>query len=311
MGNRWEEIIKIIYSATSLLANNDYSQPLKPYLKYGNKENRIIAMPAYLGGEFKAAGIKWIASFPENLYKKIPRANSVTILNDSSTGVPLAIINTVAVSIIRTAGVSGSIIKKFLETRTENRLLTIGIIGFGPIGKNHLSMIDSEFSNSVKTAYVYDLDERKKEELPDDLGIKVKWEKSWNKVYRKSDILITCTVSKEPYIDEIPPKGSLQLNVSLRDYKADLLNHMDYIIVDDWDEVCRANTDIERMHSSFGLNKEDTFNINEVLFNKVLNNKKKDEVVMFNPMGMAIFDIAVANYYFRLAQDLKIGIELT
>lgn len=46
-------------------------------------------MPAFVGGEINASGIKWIASFPDNIHKGKKRANCVVILNSVQTGEPI------------------------------------------------------------------------------------------------------------------------------------------------------------------------------------------------------------------------------
>jgi N-[(2S)-2-amino-2-carboxyethyl]-L-glutamate dehydrogenase len=69
IGINWDESISAITEATRCLKENDYSQPIKPYLRFGDLNNRIIAMPAFVGKEFNMAGIKWIASFPKNIEK--------------------------------------------------------------------------------------------------------------------------------------------------------------------------------------------------------------------------------------------------
>ena len=135
----WNETIGVIERALFCISKGDYSQPLKPYLRFKKDENRIIAMPAYVGGDIEAAGIKWIASFPKNIEKNIPRASSVTVLNDTNTGEVLAAFNSPMISIIRTASVSGYLIKKYLEFCDSNRF-AIGIIGGGPIGQHHIKM---------------------------------------------------------------------------------------------------------------------------------------------------------------------------
>src|SRR5437868_6909463 len=111
----WKLAIEIIEQAVEVWSKGDYAQPTKPYLRYNNLENRHIAMPAFLGGAFQTAGLKWIASFPKNIEQKIPRAHSLTILNNSNTGKPSAIINSSLISGIRTAAVSGLLIRLFTE----------------------------------------------------------------------------------------------------------------------------------------------------------------------------------------------------
>lgn len=114
IGIEWKELTGVIRTATGALHENDYSQPIKPYLRYGDPKNRIIAMPAYVGGGAPLAGIKWIASFPDNIYKNKLRANSVTILNEHDSGVPICVINTSMISAVRTAAVSGVLVEEYL-----------------------------------------------------------------------------------------------------------------------------------------------------------------------------------------------------
>ena len=63
---QWIDVINVIREAVECIAIGDFAQPIKPYLRFGNRANRIIAMPAYIGGRVNKAGIKWISSFPEN-----------------------------------------------------------------------------------------------------------------------------------------------------------------------------------------------------------------------------------------------------
>lgn len=310
IGFDWKELTGVISEAIIALNKNDYSQPIKPYLRYGDPKNRIIAMPAYLGGNLPMAGIKWIASFPDNIYKNKLRANSVTILNEPDSGVPLCIINTSLISAVRTAAVSGLMIVKYLEANISNSKLTIGINGFGPIGKMHLKMAAAILGNRIEKIFLHDIAGIDKELVDPELRDLVKIVSSWEQAYSDADIFMTCTVSAAPYIDKAPRNGSLQLNVSLRDYKTDMKDHMNAIVVDDWDEVCRQNTDIENMHKVKGLQKQDTLSIADVVCKDALKQYAAPSVVMFNPMGMAIFDIATGYYYYREASAKKIGSEM-
>ena len=113
-------------------------------------------------------------------------------------------------------------------------------------------------------------------------------------------------MAKESYIDKEPKKVSLQLNISLRDYKTDIYDYVkDSIVVDDWQEVCREDTDIERLHKEKGLQEEMTHSIIDVVVHNRLAELKSP--VIFNPMGMAAFDIGIAAYYYKKAGELGLG----
>lgn len=304
----WNKTIDVIEDTVKCLNKNDFVQPIKPYLRYRNLENRIIAMPAFLGGNFNMAGIKWIASFPENTSKGIARAHCVVVLNDVDTGKPVSIINTALLSIIRTASVSGLIMRYYDQARKLERF-NLGIIGWGPIGRKHFELFLDLYGDRIDTIFLYDIRPIiNKEEVDLRYRNKVVITTNWEEAYRDADVFITCTVSLERYIDQQPKQGSLQLNVSLRDYKLNIFDHVkNGIIVDDWDEVCREDTDIEYMHIEKGLQKNDTKTLRDVVCYNYINDFKKDQTVMFNPMGMGVFDVAIATYYLRQAESRNVG----
>jgi len=309
LGICWEGLIGVIREAVSALKRNDYSQPVKPYLRYGNPGNRIIAMPAYIGGMEPMAGIKWIASFPGNTQMNRQRANSITILNEYNTGVVLCSINTNLISAIRTASVSGLVTQHYLQSRPAGKI-DVGIVGYGPIGRIHLQMLAQLLGDRLHRVRLFDLRPIAREMIPDELQDKVLICESWEESFRDADIFVTCTVSADRYIDLAPKRGSLQLNVSLRDYMAHTREYMDIIVVDSWEEVCRENTDIEKMHLIKGLTSDETITIGEFLDLDLNRGPAGGSVTMFNPMGMAIFDVAVGAFYYRQAREKGIGIEL-
>jgi len=307
IGIDWEELVDIIEKAVMCLGAGDFAQPVKPYLRYRDLKNRIIAMPAFIGGEFNMAGIKWIASFPDNIKNGIPRAHSVVILNDAETGEPVGIIDTALLSILRTASVTGLMIRYFDKVRPLKNI-RLGIIGWGPIGQYHLKMCTALFGDRLAKISLYDLRKIDKSVIDFDDKEKIAVADSWEEAYGDADVFITCTVSNAPYIDLPPKKSSLQLNVSLRDYKTDIFDYVkDSIIVDSWEEVCREKTDIEMLHNEKGLQAKDTRSIIDVVVNHCMKDYAEDAPIIFNPMGMALFDIAVGVYYLEQAKKRNIG----
>lgn len=309
IGVTWKETINVIENAVQTLDSGSFSQPIKPYLRFKDPDNRVIAMPAYIDGKYEAAGIKWIASFPKNINRGIQRAHSVTILNDAMTGKPFATLNTAIVSAIRTASVTGLMIREFIKVRDADAL-NIGIIGFGPIGQMHLKMVTALLGEKIKEISLFDINGINTEKIPEEIRHKTKEVNSYEEAYTNADIFITCTVSASGYIDKKPKDDALLLNVSLRDFKPDILEYTKSIIVDDWEEVCREKTDIETMHLERGLQKEDTKSITDVVVRNAIKEFPTDKAILFNPMGMAIFDVAIATYYYHQALKKEIGVLL-
>ncbi len=315
IGLHWEELVDSVEVAVQIIDSGDYAQPIKPYLRYRNPANRIIAMPAYIGGSVQAAGIKWIASFPGNIDAGLPRAHSVTLLNNADTGIPYAMIGTPLPSAARTAAVSGLLIRHYLKARAASKRLKLGIIGFGPVGRLHYDMCCRLFGEHLEDIQVYDirgceLDSPDLIAAQDTLRRRTRLASSWQQLYKECNLIITCTVSSQRYIDIPPAEGTLLLDVSLRDYTAAAINGINAIIVDDWDEVCRENTDIELLHLTSGLTEAQTSSLTDVVCRGALASLPASEPVLFCPMGMAVFDMAVADYFVQRAQALGIGLQL-
>ena len=110
MGDSIRAYVEALREALALHAGGATAQPLKPYLRWrenGHIADRIIAMPAYVGGEAPMAGIKWIGSKHDNPSARgIPRASAVIVLNDAETHFPLAVMEGGEISGMRTAGVT-------------------------------------------------------------------------------------------------------------------------------------------------------------------------------------------------------------
>ncbi|MWC28701.1 2,3-diaminopropionate biosynthesis protein SbnB [Paenibacillus sp. MMS18-CY102] len=312
VGADWEQLSSTITEALQCMMAKDYVQPLKPYLRFKHPSNRIIAMPAYIGGPFDIAGMKWIASFPDNPTHGLPRAHSVVVLNDADTGVPVALINGPLLSIVRTAAVSAVMLRKWLSlpAQRHDRPLNVCLVGCGPIGQWHARMLTAVLGGRLGRLTAYDLSQERAHAVAALAGEAGHAASDWQEAYHDADIVVTCTVSGTRYIDAAPKPGSLLLHVSLRDYAPAALEAVDTIIVDDWEEVCRENTDIELMHRLGGWSQANALTLAEAVLGDRLNAAPPDGRMLFSPMGMAIFDIAVASAIAKHARQHGIGIDL-
>lgn len=301
----WDELIGEIEKTTLIDEQGMTSQPEHPFVDFPDPANRIIALPAYVGGEINTTGIKWIASFPDNINHGLARANSVTILNSTKTGIPYAIFNSPLLSIVRTSSVSGVVLRKYFAYRNEK--LNVGIIGFGPIGQMHYEMMCELFKDQINEVKIYDL---RKIDYEFKTGVKTSFVDSWQEVYKDADVFLNATVTKERYVEGKPKDGALLLNVSLRDYKTDIYDYIkNGIIVDNWFQVCRRNTDIERFHIERGLEEKDIYTIADVIHDKVFG-KINTKYYFFSPFGMSTYDMAIGNYYYKKIKENNLGTEL-
>lgn len=100
-------------------------------------DRRFMAMPAYLGGSFDMAGMKWYGSNIENKKKGLPRSILMLTLNDKDTGAPLAYMSANILSAYRTGAVPGVGFKYFSKEDSK----VVGIIGPGVMNKTAFAAI--------------------------------------------------------------------------------------------------------------------------------------------------------------------------
>lgn len=103
------------------------AEPEFPNMPKDGPDRRFMAMPAYLGGKFDIAGVKWYGSNVANREKGLPRSILMLTLNDKETGAPLAHMSANLISAYRTAAVPGTGVKKL--ARKDAKVL--GIVGPG------------------------------------------------------------------------------------------------------------------------------------------------------------------------------------
>ncbi|CDO35339.1 Ornithine cyclodeaminase [Novosphingobium sp. KN65.2] len=98
-------------------------------------DRRFMAMPAYLGGSFCTAGMKWYGSNIENRDKGLPRSILTFMLNDADTGAPLALMSANLLSAYRTGAVPGVGARHL--ARRDSRV--VGIVGPGVMARTSLA----------------------------------------------------------------------------------------------------------------------------------------------------------------------------
>lgn len=302
LAGREAEIIKCVQSAYEAHAKGESAFPHSSFLRFPNNgNNRIIALPAYLGGEYDLAGIKWVASFPANLERGFNRATAVIILNSAKTGRPSAMLEGSAISAKRTAG-SAVLAAQWLCKKDVAR---VGIIGAGVINFEIISFLMAT-RPGIKSFVVYDRDPQRAHGLREKCedvfnGIEVRVATDTREVLRSCSLISLATTALEPHIFDLSEcaHGTVVLHVSLRDLSPEVILHCDNI-ADDIDSVCRAQTSVHLAEQYVGNRDFIRCALSEILLG-VKPARNGCDVTVFSPFGMGILDLALAKLTCDLA----------
>lgn len=136
-----EEMFALLYEGDYRMAgpNNDSHGAMItfpeespfPTMPKPTEDRRLMAMPAYLGGNFQTSGVKWYSSNIANREKGLPRSILTMILNDIDTGAPLAYMSANLLSAYRTGAIPGVGARHLARKNSK----VIGLLGPGVMGK--------------------------------------------------------------------------------------------------------------------------------------------------------------------------------
>ncbi len=303
-------VLQAIEDAYKVHDQGDSTLPHSSFIRFpGMERERIIALPSYLGGGFEVAGIKWIASFPNNLQKGMERASAALILNSMETGRPRAIMESSVISAKRTAASAALAAKQLWQ---GGEIESIGLIGCGLINFETLRFLLLLFP-SVQTVHLHDLSQERAELFRGKVGqlngdLDVVFETSFAAVAAKCPILALATTAVKPHIDTLPPyqKGAVFLHVSLRDFTPEVILQADNI-VDDVDHVLRAQTSVHLTEQQVGHRDFIRGTLGGVLRGNVPEIGSEHDLTIFNPFGMGVLDLALADLVYRQAKHADMG----
>ena len=306
--------------------------PQFPGMPKNADERRFMAMPAYLGGEYQMAGMKWYGSNVENKKQGLPRSILMMMLNDKDTGAPLALMSANLVSSYRTGGIPG-VGAKYLARKDAK---TVAIVGPGVMGKTSLAAFVSVCPHldtlKIKGRGQKSIDsfiEFTKKECPQIKNITVC--DTLEEAVRDSDIISMTTVVRDdvasfPYINgDWVKKGALISMPSAARFDAEFLAKKCKLVVDNaklyeaWEEeypyptypqvqiVGTKFTDL--VHDGL-IQASDIIDITDVIQGKHAGRESDDEIIVYSVGGMPVEDIAWGGTVYRNALAKGIGVKL-
>ena len=295
-------------------------------------DRRFMAMPAYLGGKYQMAGMKWYGSNCENKASGLPRSILMMMLNDKDTGAPLALMSANLVSCYRTGAIPG-VGAKYLAGKDSE---TVTIIGPGVMGRTcllaFLSVCPKITTVKVKgrgQRSLHAFEEFVKKECPQIQQVIVC--DSMEEAVKDSDIIcVTSTAPvKEidfPYIEEDwVKKGALICLPSAARFDDDFLINRCKKVVDNYklyeawaEEFPYPSYEmVQIIGSKFTdylhegrIQREDIVDIADIINKKHPGRESDDEIIVYSVGGMPVEDIAWGGTVYRNALKEGIGVEL-
>jgi 2,3-diaminopropionate biosynthesis protein SbnB len=315
-GDHSQPYVDAITEGLALHARRDFVQPLKPYLRWRGADHiadRIIAMPCYVGGTNPIAGLKWIGSRQHNPSRfNKERASAVIVLNDAESNYPVAIMEGGLISGMRTAAISAVATRKL----AREGFTDVACIGCGPIARMQMQTLIEQFPQ-IRVVHLFDLSSEAMRTFSRALTArfpKVVCEEaaSAELAVRAGDVVLTCTVASEPYLQYAWLKrGTFVCNVSIMDVHKEVYEWADKVIVDDWEQSNREKKIVNQLVLEGRFSREKLHaELGEIVIGERPGRENDDEIILLNPMGMALDDMVCARHFYQLAEQRGVGTRL-
>ena len=299
-GNR-QKVFEAVEMAYRLHAAGESVNPNSYFLRYPDSPTaRIIALPAHLGGEVKKSGIKWISSFPSNRAGNLARASAVQILNDATTGYPLACIDASLISATRTAASAALAAERMSPAPFEGAL---SVIGCGVIARSTVEWLLFRKWKFRKVS-LYDVNRKEAERFATWLraqqGLETELHSSLEGALLGASLIVFATTALEPYLadEKLFAHSPTVLHLSLRDISVNVILASQNI-VDDVEHCLKAHTSLHLAETARGSRDFIGGTLVDVLDGKLKPDPSKARI--FSPFGLGVLDIAVSDFILQEA----------
>ncbi len=280
----------------------------------------VLGVHARDGGfHIKAAGLElarpyFAAKVNGNFFHNkerfgMPNIQGVILLCDAENGYPLALMDSIEITILRT-GAATAVAAKYLA-RPDSKVATI--CGCGNQGRVSLRALTRV--RPIETVYLFDTDhsqaERAADELSSELQIEVKATGDLAAAVGKSDICVTCTPSKKYFLNQSDiPSGMFIAAVGAdNEEKQEIdprLMATSKVIVDNLTQ-CAVIGDLHHA-IALGLMTESDIHaeLGEVIAGQRPGRATAEEIIIFDSTGTALQDVAAAAIVYERAEGAGI-----
>jgi N-[(2S)-2-amino-2-carboxyethyl]-L-glutamate dehydrogenase len=306
--------LRMIAETLELHHRGETIAPMKAVIHWSDdldtdeKLGRIMAMPAYVGGQMRISGLKWIPSVPSNPERGLPRGIGVVLLSDPDTGLPLVFMDGTIVSAMRTGAVSGIAARELARSAAS----VLGLLGAGVQARTQLMALERALP-ALEEIRVYDPCREKAARLAGEQtdGPTRRVVKRAEEAVRECDVVVPATMAPEPFVPAawLSP-GALAISVSSLDFDVDLVPAADLLVADDVEhETAHAARLFARAEAAGLLDRDAVVPLGAIVAGAHPGRASDDDLVVVSPIGLGIEDVAWAAHVFRRAEELGLGTE--
>lgn len=299
---RW---IDTMEQAMVTALGDGYMMPPRPHYEY--QGNTLLLMPCFRPDYF---GTKLVSVFPGNTDSGLPAVYGTMILNDGSTGEPLAMLNGTKVTAMRTGAV-GAVGVRHLAPPTAT---VLGIVGAGVQGLHQALMACQE--RPIQSIWVYDPRPSQTEQFRtlfrDEVqDVDIQSAPSIDHLLDVADVVVTCTTATIPVLPSEPDRLAGKTYIGIGSFKPDMqefpdtLFHMADVIFCDTEHAIHETGDLINPIQSGRIEPSQVIPGGRLITGEV--ERPVSKVQIWKSVGMALFDLFAAAMLYKEAQTQNIG----
>ena len=307
----------------ALLTIDDYIASIERVFKlYGEGKTGapgILGVHAPNGGFHIKAGMldldqsffaaKINANFPQNATRfGLPLIQGVIVLCNAENGLPLAVMDSIEITIQRT-GAATAVAAKYLA-RKESKSLTV--CGCGNQGRISVQAISKVFP--IDTVFAFDIDSHRAAEFAEEVShdYQVIVTDDVNGAVSKSDLIVTCTPSNKYFLGRESVRAGTFIaavgadNESKQELDPSLLAE-NTTIVDVLDQSAAIGELHHALEAGLMARSDVRAELGEVVAGIKPGRTSADEIIVFDSTGMALQDVIAAVMVYERAKGRRFG----
>jgi alanine dehydrogenase len=262
----------------------------------------ILLMPCQVP-ELEVYSVKYVTVYPDNPSRGLPTIFAAMLISDPRTGEPKILAEARAATGMRT-GAATAVSIKYLARRDSEEL---GIIGCGYQARWQLRAAVEVMRCTVVRAYsrTRQRAEEFAAEMSRELGLDVKVTETVDELVRRSDVVITATTSKTPFVRREWVRPGTHFSAigaftpDMAELSADLVASSK-VYVDSLEAAKEEAGDVIQAVAKGLMRWEDVKGeIGEVVAGLKKGREGEEEVTVFKSVGIAVQDAAVASLLLR------------